>query len=76
MGDYAAVLPLSPPLERGGLRKLARMACLELYRVAWRRAYLATDGSRMLWLTVAESLHSPASPASGRAGSHHRTADR
>jgi cation diffusion facilitator CzcD-associated flavoprotein CzcO len=48
MSDYAAVLPLSPGLDRDGLRKLARLACLDLYRVSWRRAYLATDGTRML----------------------------
>jgi cation diffusion facilitator CzcD-associated flavoprotein CzcO len=48
MSDYAAVLALSPSLDRDGLRKLARLACLALYRVSWLRAYLASDGTRML----------------------------
>jgi hypothetical protein len=46
--DHASLISLTPPLDRDGLRRLARLACLELYRVEWRRCYLASDGTRML----------------------------
>jgi len=46
--DYVSLITLTPRLDRDGLRRLARLACLDLYRVEWRRSYLATDGSRML----------------------------
>jgi cyclohexanone monooxygenase len=48
MSDYFSVLPLMPPLDRDGVRRMARLACLELHRVQWLRAYLAMDGARML----------------------------
>jgi hypothetical protein len=48
MSDCFAVVPLIPARDREGLRLLARIACVELYRVSWLRAYLATDGTRML----------------------------
>jgi cation diffusion facilitator CzcD-associated flavoprotein CzcO len=46
--DYASLLTLAPPLDRNGFRRMTRLACLDLYRVEWRRSYLAKDGSRML----------------------------
>jgi cation diffusion facilitator CzcD-associated flavoprotein CzcO len=48
MTDYATLIPLSPPVDRDGLRRLVRLACLDLYRIEWRRSYLAVDGARML----------------------------
>jgi cation diffusion facilitator CzcD-associated flavoprotein CzcO len=48
LADYASLIPLSPPLDRDGLRRLVRLACLDLYSVEWRRCYLAADGTRML----------------------------
>jgi cation diffusion facilitator CzcD-associated flavoprotein CzcO len=48
MSDYFSILPLSQPVDRHGVRQLARQACSELYRVQWLRCYLAADGSRML----------------------------
>ena len=46
--DHASLISLTPPLDRDGLRRLARLACVDLYRVEWRRCYLASDGTRML----------------------------
>ncbi|SFU72890.1 flavin-containing monooxygenase [Halomonas korlensis] len=48
MDDFASILPLTAPLDRDGLRRLAIHACLELHRVRWRRGYLAADGQRLL----------------------------
>jgi cyclohexanone monooxygenase len=48
MSDYFSVLPLTEPLDRDGIRRLARLACLDLHRVRWLRGYVATDGTRML----------------------------
>ena len=53
VSDYAAIVPLDPRLDGDGLRKLVRLACLDLYRVSWRRAFLATDGARVLCWYVA-----------------------
>jgi cyclohexanone monooxygenase len=48
MSDYFSVLSLTPPLDRDGVRRLARHACLDLHRVQWLRSYLATNGVQML----------------------------
>jgi len=48
MENYVAILTLSPPLDAGGLHRLWRQACLDLYRVEWVRAYLSQDGGRVL----------------------------
>jgi cation diffusion facilitator CzcD-associated flavoprotein CzcO len=48
MSDYFSVLPLTPPLDRDGVRKLAHHSCLDIHRVHWLRSYLAKDGSQML----------------------------
>jgi cation diffusion facilitator CzcD-associated flavoprotein CzcO len=48
MSDYFSILPLSEPVDRDGVRRLARQACAELYRVEWLRSYLTMDGRRML----------------------------
>jgi cyclohexanone monooxygenase len=48
MADYASLINLTVPLDRNGFKRLARLACLDLYRVEWRRSYLAADGMRML----------------------------
>jgi hypothetical protein len=46
--DYFCVLQLNPALDRDGLRRLALLACMELYRVEWLRAWLSDDGARLL----------------------------
>jgi cation diffusion facilitator CzcD-associated flavoprotein CzcO len=48
MTDYFSLITLTSPLDLDAVPRLARLACLELYRVQWRRAFLATDGTRML----------------------------
>lgn len=56
MGDFISLLPLTAPLDRNELRRLAIHACLELHRVRWLRSYVATDGSRMLcWYQAADA---------------------
>src|SRR5688500_17389136 len=48
MDDYFSILPLPQPLDRDGVRRLARQACSDLYRVKWLGGFLAVDGLRML----------------------------
>jgi cation diffusion facilitator CzcD-associated flavoprotein CzcO len=48
MTDYFSLVTLTPPLDPDAVQRLARLACLELYRAQWRRAFLANDGTRML----------------------------
>jgi len=46
--DFISIVPLTVPLDRDGVRRLARHGCLDIHRVHWLRAYLAMDGARML----------------------------
>lgn len=46
--DFISIVPLTTPLDRDGVRRLARHGCLDIHRVHWLRAYLAVDGARML----------------------------
>ncbi len=48
MSDFISILPLPAPLDRDGLRRLARHGCLDIHRVHWVRAYLDAQGARML----------------------------
>jgi cation diffusion facilitator CzcD-associated flavoprotein CzcO len=48
MADFISLISLAPPLDRADVPRLARLACLDLYRVEWLRGYLATDGAKML----------------------------
>jgi hypothetical protein len=48
MDDYIVPLPLTSPLDPDRLHLLWHKACLDLYRVQWRRAWLSLDGGRML----------------------------
>jgi len=48
VADYATLVPLIPPVDQDGMRRLVRLACLDLYRIEWRRSYLAADGTQML----------------------------
>ena len=47
MRDYFTVSSLTPPLGQDDVRRLALLSCLELHRVSWHRAYLASDGTRL-----------------------------
>lgn len=47
MSDYFTVSSLTQPLGQDDVRRLALLSCLELHRVNWHRAYLASDGTRL-----------------------------
>ena len=56
MPDFISLAALTLPLDRDGVWRLARLACLDLYDLDWRRSYLATDGRRMLcWYRAADA---------------------
>lgn len=42
------ILPQTPPLDRDGVRRLARHGCLDIHQVEWVRGHLAPDGGRLL----------------------------
>ncbi|MGD2167746.1 MAG: NAD(P)-binding domain-containing protein [Gammaproteobacteria bacterium] len=48
MSDFITILPQATPLDRDGVRRLARHGCLDIHRVEWVRAYLAADGALLL----------------------------
>jgi cyclohexanone monooxygenase len=48
MGEYCSLVAIEEPVDVDRLRRLYLNACLELYRVEWRRAFLARDDQRML----------------------------
>jgi len=48
LDDFFSILPLTPPLDRNGVQRLARHSCLDIHHVHWPRCYLAADGTRML----------------------------
>ena len=43
MPDFISLAALTLPLDRDGVWRLARLACLDLYDLDWRRSYLATE---------------------------------
>ena len=56
MSDFFSVQPLTPPIDRSGVRRLARHSCLDIHQVHWLRSYLATSGEQMLcWYQAHDS---------------------
>lgn len=41
MSDFFSVLPLVPPLDRDGMRRLACHSCLDIHRVGYRGCALS-----------------------------------